>query len=128
MGDSPTTTNKTATFADQVLHATIFDVAVKAAEATLEASVPALKLPILEQLEEGVFDLIADAIYQKLALSVTFIIIDAQTSAEAAAANSAADALKTALNGDDANAINQATINFEKSFGSLVHLDGSATP
>lgn len=128
MGDSPTTTNKTATFADQVIHAAIFDVAVKAAEVELIASFPILGAPIIKQLDESLLNIVADAIYQTLAKSVTFVIIDAEVSIEAAAANKAEQNLKTALEGNDANAINQATSDFENAFGNLVHFDGSATP
>lgn len=128
MGDSPTTTNHAATVANQVLHAMIFDVAVKAAEAELIAMAPILGAPIIKQLDECLLNIIADKIYTALAQGVTFAIIDAQTSAEAAAANTARDHLITALQGNDPHAVETATTNFETAFGRLIHYDGSANP
>jgi hypothetical protein len=128
MGDKPTTTNGAATIADKVLHALIFDVAVSAAEAEIIAVVPAMGLPILKQIDEAVIKFVAEKIYTALALGATFAIIDAQTSAEASAANEAATNLKQALTGGDPNAVTKATEDFKAAFGKLVHYDGSATP
>lgn len=128
MADSPTTTNPTATLANDVLHALIFDVAVKAAEAEIIAAAPIMAAPILKQIDEAVLNFVAGKIYEKLALGATFVIIDAQTSQEAAAANVAAARLKAALaTGDDAQ-ITQAKGDFTDAFSKLVHYDGSARP
>lgn len=128
MADSPTTTNQTATDADKVIHGLIFDVAVQAAEAEIISAVPLMGAPVIKQIDEEILKLVAEKIYQKLALGVNFVIIDSQTGAEAASANAAREELKKAINGGDADAISQATKDFMASFGKLVHADGSATP
>lgn len=125
---APETTNTTAAAANDVIHSLIFGAAVDAAETAIISDVPFLGLPIIKQLMGGIIQLIAGFIYKYLALSVTFTIIDAQTSAEAYAANTAATGLKTAISGGDQDAINQATDQFKDAFGKLVHLDGSAPP
>ena len=125
---APDTTNQPATDANKFLHEIIFGVAVKAAEAEIIAAAPVMGLPILKQLDEVALQIIAQKIYEALAQGATFAIIDAQTSIEAAAANQAATVLKTALSGDDPNAIETATQNFESAFGKLIHYDGSANP
>lgn len=128
MGDSPATTNQAATIANKVLHALIFDVAVKAAEAELIAAFPILGAPVIHQLEESLLNIVADKIYVALAQGATFAIIDAQTSLEAAAANRAKDQMVAALQGNDIHAIDIATTNFEQAFERLIHFDGSAHP
>lgn len=128
MSDSPTPTNGAATIANNVLHTLIFDVAVKAAQAALEAEFPWLRLIIVHQLEESLINIIADQIYQELAKGVTFAIIDVQVNAEAAAVNKAKENLINALKGDNVDAVTKATNDFESAFGKLIHYDGSATP
>lgn len=128
MADSPTTTNPAATIGNDVLHAIIFDVAVQAAEDAIVAEVPILANPVLKFIDDEVVQYVAGKIYAALAQGATFAIIDAQTSAEAKAANSAASAYKQALQGGDQNEIQQAQANFASAFGRLVHLDGSASP
>lgn len=127
MSDSATT-NHTATIANDVLHAIIFDVAVKAAEGEIIAAAPVMGFPVVKQIQEAVVNFVADKIYEKLALGATFAIIDAQTSQEAAAANDSAIKLKTAIQGGNQDAIDQAKQVFANSFGKLVHYDGSAVP
>lgn len=126
MADSPTTTNPTATIANSVLHTLIYDVAVKAAEAEIIQAAPFMAAPVLKQIDELVLGYIAGKIYEKLALGATFVIIDSQTSQEAAAAHTAAAALTTALQSGDAGAITKAKADFTKAFGNLIHYDGSA--
>lgn len=128
MADSPSTTNQAATIANGVLHALVFDVAVNAAEAAILAEAPIMANPVLHFIEDETIKYIAGKIFEALAKGATFAIIDAQTSSEAAAANAAATQLKTAYQSGDQNAIDQATQSFKDAFGSLVHLDGSATP
>lgn len=126
MGDSPTTTNEAATIANQVLNVLIFDVAVQAARAAIIAAAPVMANPVLDFIDDEVLKFVAGKIFDVLATGATFAIIDAQTSLEASAANTAADNLKKALGGTDQNAIDQAKADFTSSFGRLVHWDGSA--
>lgn len=128
MADSPTTTNQSATDADKVIHALIFDVAVKAAEAEIITAVPLMGLPVIKQIDEAVLKFVAGKIYEKLSLGATFAIIDTQTNIEAAATNAAVTMLKTAIQGGAQSDIDQATDAFKAAFGKLVHLDGSARP
>lgn len=126
MADSPSTTNQTATLADKAIHALIFDVAVKAAEAAIIAEAPFMANPVLNFVDDEVLKYVAGKIYTALALGVTFNIIDAQTSAEAKAASDAAAVLKDALKGGSQDAIDKASDNFKNAFSHLVHFDGSA--
>lgn len=128
MADSPTTTNQAATVADKVLHALIFDVAVNAAEAAIISAAPLMDAPVLKQIDEMVIKFVAGKIYDALAKGTTFAIIDAQTSTEAANANSTEAALKIALAGGNNDAIEKTTQDFKDAFEKLVHLDGSARP
>lgn len=122
------TTNQAATIGDKVIHALIFDVAVKAAEAEIVAAVPIMGAPFLKQIDEQVLGFVAQKIYEKISLCATFTIIDAQTSAEAAAANAAANELKAELQKGTPSEIAQATEAFKSSFGKLARFDGSASP
>lgn len=126
MSDQPTTVNQPAVIADEVLHALIFDVAVKSVEAQLVAAVPELGLPIISQLVDAAIQWLAGKIYEALAKGATFTIIDAQTSIEAKQANDAATALKGALAGGNPDEIDKAKKDFSDAFGKLVRLDGSA--
>lgn len=82
--------------------------------------------PGLKQLDEAALNYLASKIYAVLSTGVNFTIIDAQTSKEAADAQSAAQALRTAIASGDQNAIKKNSDDFSSAFGRLVHLDGSA--
>lgn len=128
MSDSPVTTNGPATVANQIIHALIFDVAVKAAEAAIIEAVPFLGLPGIKQIDEALIKFIAEKIYEQLAIGVTFSIIDIQVNIEAFAVKKAAEELRVALGGDSLEKINEATKKFEEAFGKLIHYNGSANP
>lgn len=128
MTTQPFPTNATATVVNQGIDG-VFGIAVKAAEASLIAADPPLfGNPIVEKIDNEVFNLVANAIYKQFAMWVTFEIIDFEEGSELTDEQKALIALKAAQNSGDPLALAQALSNFDKTTAALTHMDGAAAP
>lgn len=124
----PTTKNKTASIVNQVLKGLIEGAGADALKAALIADNPWLGLPIVKQLFGFIVDKLAEAIYKQAAFVATKIIIDVQINIEEGAVNAAFDNLTMAVASGDPVAIDKASANLSKTYGDLIHYDGSASP
>lgn len=123
---NPFPTNPTTTIVNQVID-TVWEAAVKAAEAALIAAVPEMDAPVIEQVSQEVIQLVANALYKQFALLVSFEIIDFQDAGELNAQQKALIALKAAQKLGDTNVLAQALKNFDDATEALTHLDGRGT-
>lgn len=73
------------THAQQIFKDLVWDVSVKAGEIYLEGVVPALNLPVLKQAEEGVVQVISDALFNQLILFIDITAIKLVNSAHQSA-------------------------------------------
>jgi hypothetical protein len=128
MGQIPSTENKAAKTTDQIIHFAIYEVAINAAETAIITQVPFLGLPIIKPITHALLNYIGGFFYEALARFTVVTIIDIQTAAERAAYIRAEGALRAAQLSGDKNVIDNATIEFKKALGSLIHFDGSYTP
>lgn len=127
MGDTPQSTNQTATVVNEALHFAIDDVAVKLVDTAIIAELPFLANPITAEILDIATGYIANKIYEVLAALGTFTVIDIQTHAEIGSAVAAADEMRAAHKSGDTNAISEAKKKFHDAMGALIHYDGPAT-
>lgn len=118
--------DKPAETADAIIHAAVFDVALKEAKAAIIAQYPGLALPVLQTLLSMALNWVGTFIYTALARLVTFTIIDLQTGAEKDAYLKAEGALRTAHLSGDAHAIDQAVQDYKAALARIIHFDGIA--
>lgn len=107
----------------------VFSVAVKATQAALVASDPAIfGLPVIEPIDNELIQLIANALYKQFAGWVSFEILDFKDSAELTDEQKALAALKAAQSQGDPSALTQALTNFDQAVAKLTRFDGAASP
>lgn len=61
---------KSLSQAEQIFHDLVYRPTIMAAEKALEMAVPALLLPVVKQMEEGIIDLVSEWVYRKLVLLI----------------------------------------------------------
>lgn len=112
--------------ADEMIHAAIYDVALKAAKASAVAEAPWLAWPVFSQVFDFLLGRFADWIYDALDKAIVFAIIDLETEAQRRAYDDAVAAFKSALQPatgvPDANVIAQAEAEFKKRLADLIRL------
>lgn len=118
--------DKAAQTADDIIHAAVFDVAVKEAKAAIITQYPGLAIPVVQTLLTMALNWVGTFIYTALARLVTFSIIDLQTGSEKDAYLKAEGALRAAHLSGDANALNQAVTDYKAALARIVHFDGIA--
>lgn len=123
----PTTTNSTATMADNIISATASTLE-KVTEDMIIADVPLLATPIIKQLWEGLFNWIMGYASRAAQTGATFAVIDTQVNSEQSGMSSALAALVAAEKSGDANAIQKAIQAYQAAQSSLINSNGSATP
>lgn len=122
----PPPANKPAQTADSIIHAAVFDVALKEAKAAILAQYPGLAIPVIQTLLSMALNWVGTFIYTALARLVTFSIIDLQTGSEKDAYVKAESSLRAAHLSGDQNAINQAVTDYKAALARVVHFDGVA--
>ena len=120
----PTTTNSTVNEVNTVIKG-IENICVPLIENLIIAQVPALGLPIVKQITEGIEQILANYLTKWAEEQADFIIIDGQTASEQSNLSAALKALIAAEQSKDQNAITQALSAYQAAQASLVSSDGS---
>ena len=121
----PFPTNPTTVVVNQAIDG-VFGIAVKAAEVALVTADPAVfGIPVIQDIDDEVIQLVANAIYKQFAQWVSFEIIDFDDAAEVSAEQKALVALKAAQK----SGVNlaQALANFDQAVEATTHIDGAGT-
>ena len=121
----PSTTNTTATNANTGIKITGGAI-VAVVESMILADFPALGLPILKHLWEGLFTWVAGYFIKAAEHGATFMIIDHQVSGEQSALSSALKNLIAAQTQGNPDAIKKAIQDYANAHSALVHSDGSS--
>jgi hypothetical protein len=112
--------------ADELIHAAIYDVALRAAKAAAVAEAPWIGWPVFSQMFDFMLNRFADWIYDALDKAVVFAIIDLETEAQRRAYDEAVAAFKQVLSPPtgvpDADAIAKAEAEFKKRLADLIRL------
>lgn len=107
--------------AESEIHHLIFDVALKAAIASVVASVPFLAWPVVNPVFIFVVTKLTEKVYDRLKLFVAFTIIDFETEAARTAYENAVAELKQVLQGaPDAGTIQKARDDFKRTLAGLI--------
>jgi hypothetical protein len=126
MGSSPTTTNQAASVVNDVLKAIIEGAGVPEVEAAILLQAPWLGLPFIKQFFEWGLNWVASYFYVSAANAATKIVIDVQVNMEQSNVIQSFQNLQMAIASGDQKAIEQASLDLDKSYGALIHSDGAA--
>ncbi len=124
----PTLDNKAAGIVNQILKELIDGAGETMVETALLAQFPFLGLPFVKQIFEWVLNKVSTAVYTNAAEAATKIIIDIQVNGEESTVLNSFQNLQMAIASGDANAIEIASSDLSKSYASIIHYDGSASP
>lgn len=116
--------NSAADTVDAIIHTAIMDVAVTAAIQAATAEFPWLNLPIIKQLFSWAVNFAFGFLDKYLERAAAFAVIDSQTGIEAIAYEKSVQALQSAQDSGDKNAVSKATQNFKDTLARLIHYDG----
>lgn len=112
--------------ATKIIHAAVFDVAVKGARMAAVAEAPWLAYPVISQIFDFLLNHFAEWVFTALDNAVAFSIIDIETEAQREAYEEAVSVLRTTLNPltgvPDADAIAKAEAEFKKRLGDLIRM------
>lgn len=118
--------SKATDLANKIIHAAVYDVALRGAKLAAYAEAPWLKAPIISQIFEYLLGKFADWVYTSLDNAVAFSIIDIETQAQREAYEDAVHELKATLQpltgAPDAEAIAKAEEEFRKRLSDLIRM------
>lgn len=124
-GQTLTPVNTGVQTADTALNAVIKYAIEPELEAYIIAQVPALGLPVLKQIMEGLLEALIEREAAILQTFLDFAIIDHQVSQEHQAVVDALKAWQAAHASGDPNVVKKSESDLVDAFGHLIHYDGS---
>ncbi len=126
MGTMPVLKNELADFFDGVIQAGMGG-GEKGVEAYIAVQAPVLEGPFLGIITNAVVEAVGSAVAKNMEKMSTALVIDFQVNGETSKAYQAIQALKDAKAKGNADAIKQASDDYDKAMAALVHWDGTAT-
>jgi hypothetical protein len=123
--NNPFPENSAGNTADQIINAVVFDFAVNAAIASLDAQFPILAAPFICSVVRMIISGVGKHIANALSQFVTFQIIDFQIAGQKDAYHKAEAELRQAHLSGDPVAIEKARSDFSSALSRIIHYDGA---